>query len=350
MKIFDGHIDTLNKIYSSKEDISFLKRNHTTHVDLPRARSGGLIGGFFAINVPPHPSSPEADFMYHLTITKNGYDKKLDSAIDTTYAKEFTDKVINLLDTIEKESQEKVSVVRNFREINKNLKNNVFSIVLHFEDAVAIDEDLANLEYYFDKGLRSVGITWSRPNVFGVGVPFRYPHTPDTGKGLTKAGKQLIKKCNKLGIMIDLTHLNEKGFWDTEKITSKPLVATHSNAYAICPCTRSLTDKQIDAIGASKGVIGINFEPGLLRPDGKPEKKTSPDLIIQHINYMVDRIGIDHVAFGSDFDGAMLPQGIKDVADFPKLIEKLKKAGYDKKSIEKISLGNWMRVLKETLV
>ena len=154
MKIFDGHIDTLNKIYLSKKDRSFLTRNKATHVDLPRAKKGKLIGGFFAINVPPPPSSPETEFTYNLTITKNGYVKKLDSALDPKYAKKFTDSVIDLLYSIEKDSEGEVSVVTDIQSLEKNLEEGIFSIVLHFEGAAAIDKDLENLEYYYDKGLR----------------------------------------------------------------------------------------------------------------------------------------------------------------------------------------------------
>jgi membrane dipeptidase len=221
-------------------------------------------------------------------------------------------------------------------------------MVLHFEGAAAIKEDLNNLEDYYEKGLRSLGLVWSRPNVFGCGVPFRFPHSPDTGSGLTKVGKELVKECNKLGIMIDLAHINERGFWDVAKLSSAPLVVSHADVHSICPSTRNLTDKQIDAIGASGGVMGINFEPTNLMPDGKPDENTPLTQIVKHINYVVHMIGIEHVAFGSDFDGAKMPNELKDVTGLPKLIQALRNVGYDDKSIEKIAYKNWFRVLRDT--
>ena len=108
--------------------------------------------------------------------------------------------------------------------------------VLHIEGAEAIDPELEALEVFYAAGLRSLGPVWSRPNVFGHGVPFRFPSSPDTGPGLTDAGKELVRACNRLRIMLDLTHLNEAGFWDVAALTDAPLVATHSNVHALCPC------------------------------------------------------------------------------------------------------------------
>jgi membrane dipeptidase len=140
---------------------------------------------------------------------------------------------------------------------------------MHFEGAETIQTDLSDLAGYYAQGLRSLGIVWSRANDFAEGVPFRFPHSPDTGPGLTDAGKALVRACNDMGILIDLSHLNEKGFWDVERLTTAPLVVTHTGVHAICASTRNPPDKQIDAVGASGGIIGINFSVGMSRPDGK---------------------------------------------------------------------------------
>ena len=124
--------------------------------------------------------------------------------------------------------------------------------VLHIEGAEAIDPELDALEVLHAAGLRSLGPVWSRPNLFGHGVPFRFPSSPDTGPGLTDAGKALVRACNELRLMLDLSHLNEAGFWDVAALSQAPLVASHSNAHALCPCSRNLTDKQLDAIRATR--------------------------------------------------------------------------------------------------
>jgi membrane dipeptidase len=148
------------------------------------------------------------------------------------------------------------------------LADGTFAMIFHIEGAEAIDPDLNALETLYQAGLRSIGIVWSRRNLFASGVPFVFPSSPDTGPGLTDAGKRLVKACNELGILIDLSHLNEKGFWDVAKLSDAPLVATHSGAHALSAASRNLTDKQLDAIRASGGMVGVNFHVGFLRADG----------------------------------------------------------------------------------
>ena len=189
---------------------------------------------------------------------------------------------------------------------------------------------------------------WSRPNAFGEGVPFQFPRSPDTGPGLTAAGKALVKACNQLGIMLDLSHLNEKGFWDVAKISTAPLVATHSNAHALCASTRNLTDKQLAAIKESDGMVGLNFAVSFLREDGTDNPDTPLETMVRHVDYLVERVGIDRVGFGSDFDGATIPQEIGDVAGLQKLINALRKSGYAEASLRKIAHENWLRVLRKT--
>ena len=189
---------------------------------------------------------------------------------------------------------------------------------------------------------------WSRPNAFAEGVPFRFPNAPNTGPGLTEAGKRLVRECNRLGIMVDLSHLNEKGFWGVAKISEAPLVATHSNVHALCPSARNLTDKQLAAIKESGGMVGLNFATGFLREDGKSNPDTEIELMVRHIDYLVEKLGIEHVGFGSDFDGATMPKEIGDVTGLPRLIEALRHAGYDNDALRKLAHENWVRVLEKT--
>ena len=152
------------------------------------------------------------------------------------------------------------------------MRDGVLAAVVHFEGAEPIDPRLDALEFFYAAGLCSLGPVWSRPNDFGEGVPYLYPHSPDTGPGLTHLGKELVRACNRLGVVVDVSHLNERGFWDIAALTNAPLVATHSNAHALTPSPRNLTDKQLDAITESGGIVGVNFYVGFLRADGANDR------------------------------------------------------------------------------
>ena len=350
MLIFDGHNDTLLRLPERGGERSFLARSEEGHLDLPRAREAGFGGGFFAIFVPPptvdHSASPApADLLIK---TKDGYEVRLADPIDFDYAYEFTNEVITSLFRLEEAAQGAIKVVRNVEELVDCLDQNVLAVVLHFEGAEAIDPELHHLEAFYQLGLRSLGITWSRPNAFGCGVPFKYPASPNIGPGLTEAGKELVCACNDLGIMLDLSHLNEQGFGDVAKLSAVPLVATHSAAHTLTPRTRNLTDEQLDAIGDSNGVVGVTFAIHDLRPDGKLEEDVPLAALVRHIDYIAQRIGIDHVAFGSDFDGATIPKELGDVTGLPRLLGALREHGLDDAALRKLTHENWIRVLRDT--
>ena len=213
---------------------------------------------------------------------------------------------------------------------------------MHIEGAEAISSNFDSLEILYSLGLRSIGPVWSRPNIFAHGVPFSFPSTPDTGPGLTSLGKELIKKCNNLNIVIDLSHLNEKGFWDVAKISNKPLVATHSNAHEICPHSRNLTNKQLQAIKDSDGIVGLNLATAFLRPDGKMEEDTDLENLLRHFDHLINFLGEDNVAIGSDFDGAKVPLKIKNLIGMNNLKEYLLNKGYSVDLIKKIFSENWL--------
>jgi membrane dipeptidase len=221
-----------------------------------------------------------------------------------------------------------------------------FAAVLHIEGCEPVAEDLSTLETLYAAGLRSLGPVWSRHNRFGHGVPFAYPSSPDTGPGLTDAGVELVKACDNLGIMIDLAHITEQGFWDVERTSTQPLVATHSNAHALTPISRNLTDRQLDAIRERKGIAGLNYATTMLRPDGLENADTPLSAMVRHIDHMVERMGIDCVAIGSDFDGATIPAAIRDAAGNQALVEALRGAGYGDEDLAKLCRENWLRLLK----
>ena len=166
--------------------------------------------------------------------------------------------------------------------------------------------------------------------------------------GLTAAGKRLVTACNRLGVLVDLSHLNEAGFWDVHRISDAPLVATHSAVHALCPSPRNLTDAQLDAIGATGGIVGVNFHVGFLRPDGDADAPTSLREIVRHARYVADRIGVEHVGLGSDFDGAHMPDDLEDVTRLPDLVGALGEAGFSQRDLGLITHENWVRVLEQT--
>jgi membrane dipeptidase len=179
-------------------------------------------------------------------------------------------------------------------------------------------------------------------------VPFRCPSSPDIGPGLTDLGKALIAACNRLRILVDLSHLNERGFWDVAAISNAPLVATHSNAHALSPHSRNLTDRQLAAIGESSGLVGVNFAVSFLRPDGRQNKDTPVALIVDHIEHMLKHVGEDGVGIGSDFDGAAIPAEIGSAAGLQNLVQAMRQRGFGEPLIEKLCFRNWLRVLGRT--
>lgn len=349
LPILDGHNDVLLHLYIFErgKGRSFFVRSEHGHLDLPRAREGGFAGGFFAVFVPPDPSLPTSAEP-PIIQTPTGYEIELSPPIDPSYAQRIAIGVTAILFRLEAESQGQVKVVRTTSELATCLREGVLASILHFEGAEPIDPNLDALEVFYQAGLRSLGLVWSRPNVFAHGVPFRFPHSPDTGPGLTDAGKALVRACNRLGIMLDLSHLNEQGFWDVAALSDAPLVATHSNVHALCPSTRNLTDNQLAAIKESQGMVGLNFAVSMLREDGNNDQDTPLEVMVRHIDYLVEHLGIDCVGFGSDFDGSKISHALGDVTGLPKLIAALAQHGYDEASLRKITHENWLRVLSKT--
>lgn len=241
-----------------------------------------------------------------------------------------------------------LAICTSVQMIEQCLADGQVAAILHMEGAEAIDPDFAVLDEFHALGLRSLGPVWSRPTIFAHGVPFRFPSTPDTGEGLSDHGRRLVSRCNQLGVLIDLSHLNEAGFWDVAKLSDAPLVATHSNVHALCPHTRNLTDRQLDAIAESDGMVGLNFAAAMLRADGQMRSDIPLSTMLEHLDHMINRMGEDRVGLGSDFDGAVVPAPIGDVAGLPALVAAMRNHGYDEALIAKLCRGNWMRVLALT--
>jgi membrane dipeptidase len=350
--IFDGHNDVLLRLHrraGADAIAAFLKGEDKGHLDLPKARKGGFAGGLFAIFVPSPKRETGSGNQTPSQETGSiiGSDPE-PPALDITEAQQVTFAMAALLLRIERGSKGRVRVCHTASDIERCLDDGVLAAVLHIEGAEAIDANFELLDVLYAAGLRSLGPVWSRPNAFGHGVPFRCPSSPDTGPGLTDLGKALIAACNRLRILIDLSHLNERGFWDVAAISNAPLVATHSNAHAISPHSRNLTDRQLAAIGESGGLVGVNFATAFLRPDGRHDKDTPIDLIIRHIEHLLEHAGEDSVGFGSDFDGAAIPAELGNAAGLQNLVQATRKRGFGKPLIEKLCFRNWLRVLGRT--
>jgi membrane dipeptidase len=346
--VFDGHNDILFRISQgrSPRDQLWLTGDGHGHLDLPRMRAGGFAGGLFAIYVPSPQNDAAADMMSLMNAPP--YDLALPPPVPRARAQAVALDMAGTLHWMARTSGGGFRLCTSVAEIGAAMASGVIAGVMHMEGAEAIDEDCDALHLFHAMGLRSLGPVWSRPTVFGHGVPFRFPGDPDTGPGLTEAGKRLVRACNRLKIMVDLSHLNAAGFDDVAAISDAPLVATHSNAHAITPSSRNLTDRQLDMIRDSGGVVGLNFATVFLRPDGceNPDMGWGP--VMAHLDHLLARLGPDGVAFGSDFDGATVPRGIGDVTGLPALQAAMRAHGYDAGLMAKITHGNWLRVLKQT--
>ncbi len=311
-------------------------------IDIPRANAGGFAGGFFAVYIPsPSNRDERVDEM-----CQPSYDLPLPDPIDWQDAVPVAMSQAAILFDLEKRGA--LKVCRTVADIRGAMAVGMMAAIFHIEGAEAIDPDLHTLEVLYQAGLRSLGPVWSRETIFGNGVPFRYPSSPDIGDGLTDHGLRLLKRCNELGIMFDLSHLNEAGFWDTARHSNAPLVATHSNVHAICPHSRNLTDKQLAAIRESDGMVGLNFAAAFLREDGQMLADVPLSQMLRHLDYLIEHLGEDHVGLGSDYDGAIVPQDVTSVADLPNLRQAMVEHGFNDALMTKLCFDNWLRVLEKT--
>lgn len=343
-RVFDGHNDVLLRLWENARNGAdpvreFVDGTDQGHIDLPRAAKGGLAGGLCAIYIPNTESlelrQPDA----------NGhYATPLSPPIERPYAIDIALDMASIALRLEQAGA--WNLCRTGGDIKAAIAAGRFAAVLHMEGCEAIDTDLIALDVFYAAGLRSLGPVWSRNNAFAHGVPFSFPASPDSGPGLTEAGKRLVQACNRLGILIDLAHITEKGFWDVAKLSDQPLIASHSNAHALTPVARNLTDRQLDAIRESKGLVGLNYATTMLRADGQENVDTPLSDIVRHIDHLVEKMGIECVALGSDYDGATIPSEIGDAAGTQNLVIALQNAGYGDEDLAKICKDNWLRVLR----
>ena len=339
--VFDGHNDLLSCLMKEGDPTarSFFEGRAAGHIDLAKMRAGGLAGGLFAVwpRVAAGPVPDPMAMARHFP------------AIDADAARRDTIAQLAIFARLTRSWPDVIRACRSAADIRLAHAEGAIAAVLHLEGAEAISTDLEELHLFHAAGLRSLGPVWSRPNLFGQGVPFVFPASPDTGPGLTGAGKRLVAECDALGILVDLAHLNEAGFWDVAAISARPLISTHSAAHAVTAATRNLTDRQLSAMAERGGLVGLNFGCGFVRPDGVKRADTGPEVLIRHLDHLIGILGEGGVALGSDFDGTLVPDFLRDAGGLPQLTHAMAAAGYGETLIRRICWDNWLDALQRVI-
>lgn len=325
MKVIDMHCDTIFEIARlNNEGQNVGLNNNQLNIDIMKMKQSDYMLQNFAIFTPL---------------------KMVDNPI--THVQQLIDTFYNELEN----NKGDIAIVTKYEDIEKNMKENKISAMLTLEEGGVVCNDLSYLRNYYRLGVRMITLTWNYPN--GIGYPnfdtndeTHGFHCQDTINGLTDFGIEYVKECERLGIIIDVSHLSDAGFYDVLKYTTKPFVASHSNARSVCDHARNMTDDMIRELSKRRGVMGINFASDFLCEGDELSRVSS---MVKHIQYIVDIGGIDCVGLGSDFDGIPQNLEIKDASYMPLLYKGLQNAGFSEEDIEKIFYKNVLRVYKEVL-
>lgn len=319
MKYIDMHCDTITCLYNNKGSLY----QNDLHIDINKMKKGECFLQNFAI----------------FTDISN-YDSSYTKACINYYYQEL------------EKNKDFIRPVYKYEDIINNERNGFINALLTLEEGSVIDSDLNNLNYYYDKGVRMITLTWNYPN--GIGNPnfisdknHNYDmYQNNIESGLTDFGLKFVKRCEELGIIVDVSHLSDKGFYDVLDNMTKPFVASHSNARSVCKAARNLTDDMIVKLASRGGVAGLNYYS--MFTDDSNKDITMIDKMVEHINHIVKIGGIDCIGLGSDFDGIGCKLEIKDCSGVQLLYDALKKY-YSETDIEKIFYKNVLRVYKECL-
>ncbi len=300
--IVDAHCDTLSALGEQK-----LSQNGG-HLDIERMQKGGVTVQFFAVFISPEHKGRELELALE--------------QIDTFYR--------------ELEDAPTVKPVCSVRRLENCIQEGMQAAVLAVEGGEVLCGNIAVLRVLYRLGVRCLTLTWNNRNRLADGVG----ETGSNG-GLTDFGRQVVREMNKLGMLIDVSHLSERGFWDVLEVSEKPVIASHSNARAVCNHPRNLTDSQIKALAGKGGVMGITFVPQFVDP-GNP----SLSRLLDHVDHIVHLAGTDCLGFGSDFDGIdKTILGLEDVSKYPSLYRGLLNRGYCDEDVEKLLGKNFLRVI-----
>lgn len=290
------------------------ERNTLGHIDFPRLREGGVNIQFFAAYIEPE-YKPERALKRALQMIAAFY--------------RDVGKHPGL-----------VEVAGSYHDMERITGEDRIAAVISIEGGEAVAGDLGVLDCLYRLGVRALGLTWNERNDIADGVGEK-----GAGGGLTDFGRQLIERMNRLGMLVDVSHLSERGFWDVIECSKQPIIASHSNAQAVCAHPRNLNDAQIKALARNGGVMGMNFYSGFIS-----EKEASLDRIIDHMEHIIGLVGPDYLGIGSDFDGiGSSPAGLEDVTGLPNLTVKMLERGFDTTTIRKILGENYLRVFRDVL-
>ncbi|TYQ18254.1 UNVERIFIED_CONTAM: membrane dipeptidase [Acetivibrio alkalicellulosi] len=311
MIILDAHCDTLTKIMETNSNLY----HNNSHVDLQRLKKIGKSVQFFAAFIDP--------------------------AYCQAYALKRALQIIDVFYSQLEIYKDNMMLCCNYNDILDALSQNKIAAILSIEGGEALQGDLGVLRMLYKLGVRSICLTWNYRNEIADGVL-----DGQSKGGLTPFGKEVVKEMNSLGMLVDVSHISQRGFWDVLEISNKPVIASHSNAKKICNHLRNLTDEQILALKDNGGVTGINLCPDFLCESGNATIKD----IINHIEHIISLVGTDHIGLGADFDGIdKLPDDINGVEHVDKIINQLIKLNYSKDTIEKIMGGNFLRTINNCM-
>ena len=317
MFVLDSHCDTPSEIFRGR-DLSM--DNHNAHVDFPKLSRGGIDGAFFALYVPArYDDDPDAAF---------GYAGKLLEGVKRTIA----------------DNPDKAALCVSQEQAMNNKARGLFSVFLGLENGSPIGSSLERLSWFHDAGVRYVTLCHCGNNLICDSC------APTAGRwnGLSPFGREVVKEMNRLGMLVDVSHISDTSFHDVLECSTRPVVATHSCCRALADHPRNMTDDMIRLLADAGGVIQINFYPFFIDPDFKDLDSPRPSFrkVADHIDHVVEIAGIDHVGIGSDFDGIeVTPEGMEDVSMMPVLFEELRSRGYSESDLVKIAGGNFFRIL-----
>lgn len=314
MKFIDLHCDTISKMMADTNKYE-LKKNDF-HVDLEKLKKGDCLAQTFALYVD-------------ISEIKNPYE----------YCMKMADK-------FHEEMSKNIDLIKfasNYDQIMQNQNDGLMTALLSIEEGAVLEGNIDNLQRFYDRGVRMITLSWNHENELS------FPHNKEEfrEKGLKDFGIEVVHKMNDLGMIIDVSHISDKGFYDVAKLSNKPFIATHSNARQITGHSRNLTDDMLKIIADKGGVTGINFFHSFLSNTLGIESKI--EYMVEHIKHIYNVAGIDAIAIGSDFDGIESDVDIKDASEMGKLYTPLKKAGFTEEEIEKIYYKNALRVIKDVL-
>lgn len=326
MEFIDMHCDSLSMLLLADEEKADLYHSEATSVDFMRMKKGGQLAQFFAVYLPA-----------------SGMLKQF--GIKAISDEEYIQILRGYLFKNVELYAEQIQMAYHASDILSNRALGKMSAILTMEDRRAVNGDIDNIKRFYDMGFRAISLTWNVPNCFGS------PNSSDPevmAKGLTDFGKTAVSFMQELGMLVDVSHLSEGGFYDVARICKKPFLATHSNSRALCPHTRNLTDGQLRILGNAGGVTGLNFGPEFLNPDIRCKDSTVVQ-IARHARHIANVGGVECVGIGSDFDGIEGNLEISDCTKVYLLEDALKRETFSSNEIEKIFYKNILRVMKDAM-